>query len=218
MNDHIKKAVIAVVDFGFCQIEGLMMPDGRYGMALTQANRLLVFSDSQHNAIRSLKSLLGKDIETLRVKTELNNNSAYVLTISQFRQLIRELDKRGNSVASAFIDAALEETIERRFDIAFSNKVEEAERNERLALRMARLMARQQWTNTLRDRYLELYGTKPLPEHYKKWTVLTNLVLFDKKHFCCNRDNMNQDEQRTIELFESMCVRIAKKYPHENRF
>jgi hypothetical protein len=136
MNDHIKKAVVAVVDFGFCQVEGLMMPNGSYGIAISQANTILGFSTRQDHAVRSLKALLGKEIELTTVKTELSNNKNSVLTIEQFTELIFELaTKRNNEIAIAFLKASMLETIERRFDAAFNKKVEEDERNARLELR-----------------------------------------------------------------------------------
>jgi len=217
MSSISTKAIIAQIDFGFTQIEGLMLPDGSYGISITQAQRLLVFSSSPHLALKSLKVLLGKGFEPTKVKTELSNNPANVLTITQFTKLVTELAIiKQNPTAIAFLRASAEETIERRFDLAFNQKVEESERNERLALRMKRLLARHQWTDTLRDRHLALYGVKPNPDQYKNWTVKVNLELFEKKHFNCNRDNMCEDEQRTIELFESMCVRKAKQYPKDN--
>jgi len=215
MNNS-NKAIVAKVDFGFTQVDGLMLPDGTYAIAMAQANKLLVFSSSTQNALKSLKLLLGKDSELIRAKTELANNPAYILTIPQFRTLIRELDKRGNATATAFIDAVLEEAIERRFDTAFCKTVEEAERNALLAQRMNRLLARKQWTDCIRDRHLELYGTKPTPNQYKQWTIQVNLVLFDKKHFNCNRDNMAFEEQRVIENFEFTCVRKSKQFPLAN--
>jgi hypothetical protein len=210
------KALVAIVDFGFIKVEGLMMPDGRYTISVSQANKILNFSTHQNHAARNLKALLGNGFEHTKIKTELSNNVSSVITIQQFKKLLIELTKRGNSIASSFVEAIVEEGIERRFDIAFGNKVEEAERNERLALRMARLLARHQWTDTLMERHLQLFGVKPTPNQYKDWTVRVNRALFEKDHFCCNRDNMNDYEQRTIELFESMCVRQASKYPTEN--
>jgi hypothetical protein len=168
MSSITTKAIIAQIDFGFTQIEGLMLPDGSYGIAVAQANTLLEFSGRNKDATRALKPILGKDFEGRKVKTELNSNAIYVLTIGQFSDLIFELaTKHNNSVAIALLKASMQETIERRFDIAFNQRVEESERNERLALRMQRLLTRKTWTDVLQDRHLELYGTKPVPNQFK---------------------------------------------------
>lgn len=207
------KAEVANVDFAFAQTEGLMFSDGSYGIGVRQANECLKFVGSHRNANRAVKSLLGEGYTGIRMATELNSNKAYVLTLDQFKQLIRELDKRGNPVASAFVDAMITEAIERRFDHAFNVKRSEEERNERAKLRMSRLLARSSWTDTLKQRHTDLYGFPPSSEQYKQWTGMVNLALFKRWHFYCDRDNMTTDQQRIIEQFEFMCCRMANKHP-----
>ncbi len=207
------KAKIATVDFGFCQIEGLMLPDSEYALAITQANKFLKFSASPQHAPRSLKRLLGDSFKPPRIATELNPNKAYVITLDEFKKVVRALDKQGNAVASAFIDAALLESVERRFDRAFGIKREEDERNALMELRIKRLLARRQWTDVMQDRHTKLFGAKPTPKQFRDWTVKANLSLFQKTHFQCDRDTMSIEEQMQIENFEFLCCRWSKKYP-----
>ena len=84
------KATLAVVDFGFCQVDGLMLPNGTYAIALSQANKFLEFSATQRNAFRTLKSLLGNDLMLLKVKTEVSTTESLVLSISEFTRLVTE--------------------------------------------------------------------------------------------------------------------------------
>jgi hypothetical protein len=211
MTNDITKAVVATVDLGFEKIEGLMLPNGEYGVAIPQIAKS--FRINQNTASRDLKRLLGDDFRPSKTKTELGNQSINVVTLEGFAKIIRALDRKGNTVANAFIDAIIQEGLERRFDRAFGKKVDEDERNQLIALRMKRIMARRLWTDTLRDRSLKLYNEKPTPEDYRLWTVLVNERLFNKRHFRCDRDNMEQWEQETIELFERMAERKAKLHP-----
>jgi hypothetical protein len=209
MNDTTK-AVVATVDLGFEKIEGLMLPNGDYGVAIPQIAKS--FCINQNTASRDLKRLLGDDFRPSKIKTELGNQSINVVTLEGFAKIIRALDRKGNTIANAFIDAILQEGLERRFDRAFGKKVDEDERNQLIALRMKRIMARKLWTDVLRDRSLELFGIKPSPNDYKQWTIKVNERLFNRRHFECDRDNMQKFEQETIELFERMAERKAKTH------
>ena len=204
----ITKAVVATVDLGFAQIEGLMLPDGSYAVAIPQLAE--VFSTHKNTFSRDLKRLLGADFSPSKIRTELGRQLINVVTLENFAKIIRALDRKGNETASAFIDAILQEGLERRFDTAFKKKVSEDERNQLVALRMKRIMARKLWTDTLRDRSMLLCGEKPSPENYRQWTVKVNERLFNKPHFHKNRDNMNLLEQEAIELFERMAERKSK--------
>lgn len=45
------KAEIAIVDFAFAQTEGLMFPDGSYGIGVRQANECLKFTGSHRDDV-----------------------------------------------------------------------------------------------------------------------------------------------------------------------
>ena len=183
MSDHTSKAMVAEVDFGFVKVEGLMLPNGEYAIAMAQAHRLLVFSSSPNLALKSLKALLGKDLELPKVRTELANNPAYVLTIPQFKDIVFELaTKKKNEIAAAFLKAALEETIERRFDTAFGKKVEEEVRNARLKARVEGILQRNFWTRTI-DEYLETHevSVEYIRFIYVNVSNAVNLAVFGMK-------------------------------------
>jgi hypothetical protein len=206
------KAQVATIDLGFTQFDGLMLPDGQYAIAVPQAADL--FERSRSVASRDFKRLLGARFESSKMTTEFNQAPVNVISISVFRLLVRELDKQGNQIATALVDAFFEESIERRFDTAFEKKVSETEYNQRLVLRMSRLMARHAWTDILRDRHIQIFGAKPSPNQFKQWTIKANQVLFHRDHFNGNRDNMELEEQRIIESFEFMAVRRANQNPN----
>lgn len=206
------KAQIATIDLGFTKFDGLMMPDGSYGIAVPQVADLFQFDKNQ--ASRDFKALLGSGFQFAKASTELNPKAVNTLNIKDFALLVVELSAKGHLLAKALNKAFVEEAIERRYDTAFGKKVEEAEYNARLALRMKRLLARHAWTDVLQERHIQCFGTKPTPNQFRDWTVKVNEALFNKKHFNCNRDNMDQEEQRMIESFEYMAVRRAKQHPN----
>jgi hypothetical protein len=137
-----------------------------------------------------------------------------IVSLEDFSKVIYELQKKGDPVADAFLRALILEGIERRFDKAFGKFVEEEERNSRIQLRMKRILARTEWTDTLMNRSLKLYGVKPKAEDYRRWTVYVNKMLFNQLHFECNRDNMSEKEQRIIEAFETTASFKATRYPN----
>ena len=210
MNNSTK-AVTAPIDLGFTQIQGLMLPDGSYCVAVPQLAE--AFQSNPNTFSRDLKRLMGSSFSPSKIKTELGKQLINVVSVSDASKIAYILAKKENPIADAFVQAILEEGLERRFDTAFGKKVTEAEYNALIALRMKRILARRIWTDTLRDRSLQLYGIKPDSDSYKRWTVKVNQRLFSKRHFFCNRDNMNQLEQELIELFERMAERKAKLNP-----
>lgn len=208
MTNNTSKAVVATIDLGFEKIEGLMLPDGNYAVAIPQLAEL--FSFPNKHASRDIKALLGNSFQFPKTKSELHPKEVNILLLPQVTKVIYLLAKKGNAIANELMLALVEEGLDRRFSKAFNKRVADDEYQERLALRMKRLQARKLWTDVLRDRSLKLYNQKPTPEDYKLWTVLVNERLFNKRHFCCDRDNMEQWEQETIELFERMAERKAK--------
>lgn len=94
-----------------------MLPNGEYAIAVPQIADL--FERSRSVASRDFKRLLGERFEASKISTEFNQAPINAVSISVFRLLVRELDKQGNRVASALVDAFFEESIERRFDTAF---------------------------------------------------------------------------------------------------
>lgn len=219
-----KKAKVAQVDFGFIRAEGLMLPDGSYAIAGVQANKILRFCAHQNHVARSLKRILGEKFSPTRLRSELNSNPVITLTLQDFRQLIKVLNRQGNEAASELMDALVDESIERRFNNAFGQKVEEEEYNKKLAQRMERVLARRSWTDQIKARqeqqgyYRDSEGkiTERATEEYKELTIQVNQVLFGQPHFNCDRDLMSLEQQSTIHAFEGFLTRWATKYPNKS--
>jgi hypothetical protein len=205
-------AEVTKVQVGILEFDGLMLSDGRYAIAVPQIAEIFQFAIN--HASRDLKTLLGEGFQFAKLKTKLNPKAVNIVFLEDFKKIIRLLDKKGNPLAEALTDALLEEGLERRFARAFGVKLDEDELNEKLKLRMKRLLARHDWTDVLMERHVDLYGTKPEPTKYKQWTIKVNRKLFNQDHFCCNRDTMTSEQQKTIYDFESMAKRRAMQHPN----
>lgn len=179
MSSLTVKAMVAQVNFGFTQIEGLMLPNGGYAISATQVAEKFQFDQNQ--ASRSIKRILGNDFQFDQTTSELNPKKVNVLSIEQFSKLVVELNGRGDKAAKAFIEAALFESIERRFDAAFGVVVSERERNDLLKARFEGVMTRRTLTDAIKD-----YGIRnDKSEGYKKFvypnvTECLNKALFGK--------------------------------------
>jgi hypothetical protein len=207
-----EKAVIASVDFGYKKIEGLMLPDGTYAVAVPQIADLI--SASRNTMSRDLKRLLGDGFSPSKqsimdVKQKIN-----VVKITELMTILNKVAFAGNIQAQELLLAFAEETIERRFNNAFGIKCTEDEYNEKLTIRLKRLLARKDYTDVLMERHIDLYETKPVPEDYRVWTVKVNKALFGCQHFKCNRDSMTTEQQEMITDFERTVKRFALKYDH----
>jgi hypothetical protein len=208
------KAQIATIDLGFVKFDGLMMPDGEYAIAIPQVATLIQFNPN--TASRDFKRLMGEGFNSSKQSIEGTKAQVNIINLDNFIDLLYALAKDENVIADTIIKSFLKEPLQRRFDIAFGKKVSESEYNKQLAFRYKRLLSRRLWTDVLQERHLQCFGVKPTSEQFKHWTVRANQVLFGKRHFNCDRDTMEQEEQRIIEAFEFMAVRRAKQNPNVN--
>ncbi len=185
MSTVMSKAMVAKVDFGFVQIEGLLLPNESYGVSAQQANKFLQFSVNPNNTSKALKSLLSIDLQSIhKAKTETSPKLENVLSLPQFNLLIVRLACKGNKTAQAFLEASALETIERRFDTAFGKKVDEEKRNLWLKARVEGKTARRSLTDAVQD-YLLRHNHDPKGNYakfqvYAKFTDAINCAVLGK--------------------------------------
>ena len=79
--NYSTKAVVATVDLGFTEIQGLMLPDGSYAVAIPQLAELLSLPNK--HASRDFKALLGEDFAFLKTKSEINSQPVNTLSLEQ---------------------------------------------------------------------------------------------------------------------------------------
>jgi hypothetical protein len=103
----MEKARIAKVKFAAdLEIECLMLPDGSFGIGVSQIAS--VFSFLNHNLSRDVKALLGDSFQFLKTTSELNPKVINYITLQQFVSVCRALDKKGNELAGRLIEIHLE--------------------------------------------------------------------------------------------------------------
>jgi len=219
-NSNTVKAKVAQIDFGFTKVEGLMLPDGSYGIGVPQLAEM--FQYNQNVASRDFKRLLGGDFSPSKCSTELGKQKINIVTLKTAKKIIKALAKKGNETADSFLDAILEEGLERRFDRAFDQKVEEEERNERLKARVEGKQVRLKLTDAIKW-YIENFGDL-LSENERKFLYVhvsnsINMALFGrsaskiKKDWNLGkndliRDYLEPDELRLYEQAEDTVCRL----------
>ncbi len=105
MTDIItQKAVITQVQIGSLSIDGLMLPNGDYAIAVPQVAELFMLFIG--NASRDLKALLGKDVGFISVKSPLNSNKVNAINLVDFKRIILSLAYEGNEKAILFWNKA----------------------------------------------------------------------------------------------------------------
>lgn len=210
-NNTTKKAVTTKVNLGFAIIDGLMLPNGDFAVGMPQVSEVFQFANM--HASRDVKALLGDGFQFAKIKSELNPKPVNILTLDQFKQVIKVLAGRGNKIALAFVDAIFDEGLDRRFNRAFDIKTSEDEYNERIKFRVLRVETRLEWTDVLMKRHMELFGCKPEPKQYAYWTKRVNMSLFGQPNFNYDRDTMTKKQQTTIQHFEICAVRWSEQNP-----
>jgi hypothetical protein len=222
MDNSIVRATRKDFDIAGIAITGLMMPDGEYRMSNTDAANAVdegrrsmgnFLTSTAFKALQVNGSTVGKPLK-VRVDGVLSTFNA-----SSIELVALYWASFGSSNRKAFaLTAALAtESIQRRFDRAFEQKVTEAEYDAALALRLERLQARRTWTDVVKDRMIAMgyyQDSGRVRDEYKTLTVAANKALFNQPHFKCDRDNMTPEQQQLIGDFERAAQRKANKHPN----
>ena len=131
------KAQIATICIGNIEIEGLLLPDGNFGISLQQLRQLAYPSTSQNNALRELKSACGKDFQLLRAYTELSNNPQWIINLDQLNFCLTELAFKGHKEARDLVRLLSGLSLQQLFSDAFGIKFEQEDRQRWLKLRQS---------------------------------------------------------------------------------
>lgn len=214
MSSIVTKAVRVQIKLGDVPLNVYQMPNGRYQLAGRNVTDAIDEDDKTLTRKMGVKSLKALPHAGLACPIKADTGESFIpVAIEDAAAYWGKMAEEGNKKAAAILVACTIESIERRADHALGILVDEQTRNARFELRTQRLLTRRKWTDTLKERSLELYGVEPSAEQYREWTVKANLALFERKHFKCDRDTMTEDEQGIIERFEFICCRQAKKRP-----
>jgi len=113
-------AIVSPVPIGNRSIEGLLLQDGTYAIAVPQI--CSIFSFAKEHASRDLKAILGKGFSLSKARTTLNSQPVNCVTLKDFEILTFELVLRGNSPAIAFTRDLLGFSLQVLFDDAFDKE------------------------------------------------------------------------------------------------
>jgi hypothetical protein len=110
------------------EIEGLLLPNGEFAVAVSQIAEL--FSLPQNHATKYVKSLLGKEISLPQIKSEINSQAVNYLLIPDFIKYLVKQTKKGNEVASTLLEIHAEASFTSIFSSAFGVKFSQEQLTE----------------------------------------------------------------------------------------
>lgn len=130
-------AKVAKVPFGNIEIDGLLFPDGSFGVAIPQLADLSLVQPNR--SIKVLESLLGIALSSnQKAKTELNSKAVNTISLQDFEKLLVRLDRKfHHPLAQELRDQLVGLSITQLFSDAFNIKFEKEERQEWLKKRQA---------------------------------------------------------------------------------
>lgn len=91
------RAEIATVRIGHLEFEGLMLPDGTFGIAVPQI--CSVFQIDKNQGLETFKAILGEQFQFDKWRSDLQIEAVDVVPISGFTKLILGLAKNSNPLA-----------------------------------------------------------------------------------------------------------------------
>jgi hypothetical protein len=162
-------AKVATVKIGLFEFEGLMLPDGKFGIGISQLSVLFPDSISHSNATKYVKRLLRGESQLVihKIKAEVHPKKINVIGIEVLLVLIKELVKKQDKEAIAIASDLIGLSLQQLFCDAFGKKFEQQDRQEWL-------IARQEGKQThksLTDAILAYADEHPddCSDNYRKW-------------------------------------------------
>ena len=221
MSEQVTKAKVTQVPLGSISVEGLMLPDGTFGIAVPQIAKLFSDSINQFHASRDIKSLLGKDFQLTKIKSDLHPKAVNYLSLKEFNMLLPLLVAKGSKAALSFMVDLAGLSLEQLWSDAFGVKFEKEDRQQYLKQRMRGKVARRTLTDAIKD-YIESHPE--LSDNYKRfiWSLcsdhLNKIILGAKakqakefyqvpKHSLL-RNHIPEEALRELELTEELAARL----------
>ena len=204
--DKTIKAIVAPIQIGHHEIQGLMMPNGDFAIAVSQVAEM--FSVPQKNSSRDFKALLGNGFQFLTTKSELNPKSVNILPLTEFEILLLELVIRGNQEAIAFQRSLVGLALIQLFNDAFGIKFEKIDRQNWLKDRQDGKFYRRSLTDAVKfliDQGKQLnYGLMTL-QTYSACKLSSEYAIYRKNHKDSGfRNTLDAAKLRNISKFEEL--------------
>lgn len=132
------------------QFDGLMYPNGDYGIAIPQLVSLNLVPPKR--SLKQLNSLLGIDLPShQKVKTRLNSKAVNAISLEDLNTILCKLAFSGNTFCQNWLLACSSEKLTREFDGAFNVLRTEREHQERFAARIDTKLTFRPLTDALKE-------------------------------------------------------------------
>jgi hypothetical protein len=204
--DKTVKAVVAIVDIGHHKIQGLMLPNGDFAIAVPQVAEM--FGTSKNTASRDFKRLLGDGFRPSKTSTELGNQKINVINLAAFEQILTKLDRDGNIKAQSFRDDLTGLALYQLFCDAFGIKRDEIDRQNWLKERQDGKFYRRSLTDAVKhliEQGKQLnYGLMTL-QTYSACKLSSEYAIYRKNHKDSGfRNTLDPEKLRSIAKFEEL--------------
>jgi len=216
------KAVRQQVNIGPIQFEGLMLPDGSFGVTQKQLADLVDLSSN--NLVYYIRAAIPKDTNSMvykftpehaitfaqqgfrrsRIALEGQNSKVNIIPLDDVVSILYWLGEKGNTNARGILNLLAGLSLNQLFCDAFGIKFDKDDRQAWLKARLKGKQARRSWTDAVRDHALRH------PDHWPNgkppYGYLTNLTKnwlgfpLVKGH----RDICNEQELRIYDLAEGI--------------
>jgi hypothetical protein len=216
-----KKALVKTVSIGHIEFEGLMLPDGNFGISLQQLRFLAFPSVLPKSASKHLKGVCGKEFQFFRCATELNNRPQLIIDLNQLNFCLTELAFKGHSEARDLVRVLAGLSLYQLFCDAFEERFEKEDRQQWLKARQEGKETRKTLTEAIKL-YIELHPE--VSDNYRKWRYnhcsekVLNIVFGRsakqlRKDWSVNevRSAMTAKELKLIEQVEALSIRLIEQ-------
>lgn len=148
-------------------IDGLLMPNGDYRIALSQVSSLLL--KSRKLSVKQLESLSGMSFKSHeKVKTDLGRNKSVTISLDEFSDVCLQLALSGNEYAQVIAKVSVQFTLIQAFEVALGIERTNTEGQRIYEALLASKKARRGLTDMLQKVY-RITGCFPA---YGKHTLL----------------------------------------------
>ena len=207
------KAIVAPVQIGYWEIEGLSADDGNFYVAIPQLAAMELVPHG--TSVNRLKPLLGESLSSsiIKLKTPLNSKEVNAISILVLEELLFNLSLKGNSKAIAISRSLLGMSLYKLFCIAFKKKCDDDYLQEYLKERQRSIQTRRSLTDAIHDWYVANKGDRP--EHIiyaivtnKIYSALWGMTAEDiESHLSCKRHKsrcfMSAESLHVLEIAEA---------------
>jgi len=213
------KAVVAIVKVGHLEFEGLMLPDGTFGIALSQIACLNLVPPNR--SLKQIESLYGITFPSHRkVKSVLNSKEINFVGLQDFEKLLLKAAIKQNPLAIELMENLVGLSLHQLYCDAFEQKFEKEDRQEYLKARQEGIEIRKEFTdycqkycdnNQKSDNYRKFIYRNCTDCLYKALFGRTTAKLKDD-WICTNvRDMMTKKELRLVENVEDLAGRLIEE-------